>query len=127
MDASTLGLRIRKLRTVRHLTQRQLADFAGRSERWLWSLERGDGRSRLDIAAAQGIAFGLQLDVAVVLGLRPVPDGLNSLNEDDVKRRTFLFRTIGGSLGGSLVPSIRIANPELWERLARGGLSIDNR
>src|SRR5207237_9304068 len=55
------------------LSQRELADFAGRSERWVWSLERGDGHATLDLNVARSIANGLRVDVEVVLGLSALP------------------------------------------------------
>src|SRR5439155_17812450 len=73
MDARELGLRIRRLRRMRSLSQRELADFAGRSERWIWSLERGDGHATLDLNVAQRLANGLRVGVAVVLGLAAMP------------------------------------------------------
>jgi transcriptional regulator with XRE-family HTH domain len=70
----TVGQQVRRLRAIRNLTQRDLADFAGRSERWIRYLE--NDRARLDHRTARLLAGGLRVDVAVVLGLAPIPSNL---------------------------------------------------
>jgi transcriptional regulator with XRE-family HTH domain len=70
----TIGQRVRRLRVLRGLTQADLADFAGRSERWVRYLE--SDRTSLDRRTAGLLAGGLRVDVAVVLCLAPIPAGL---------------------------------------------------
>ncbi|HEY7201869.1 MAG TPA: helix-turn-helix domain-containing protein [Candidatus Dormibacteraeota bacterium] len=79
--ADTLGQRIRRLRVARGLTQGALGDFAGRSDRWIRMLEAGQGGAVLDHQTAARIAVGLRIDVAVVLGLAPVPANLGGGDE----------------------------------------------
>jgi transcriptional regulator with XRE-family HTH domain len=78
--ADALGQRVRRLRVHRGLTQQQLADFAGRTDRWIRLLEAG--QAGLDHRTAAKLAFGLRVDTAVVLGLAPMPVALG--NDDDV-------------------------------------------
>jgi hypothetical protein len=46
VSLDTVGQQVRRLRAIRNLTQRDLADFAGKSERWVRYLE--NDRARLD-------------------------------------------------------------------------------
>jgi transcriptional regulator with XRE-family HTH domain len=59
---------------LRGLTQRDLADFAGKSERWVRYLE--NDRALLDHRTARMLATGLRVDVTVVLSLSSVPSNL---------------------------------------------------
>jgi transcriptional regulator with XRE-family HTH domain len=103
MDPRELGLRIRRLRTLRGLSQRELADFAQKSERWLWSVEHADGRARLDLASAEGLALGLRVDVRVVLGLDPIPVPLSE-SGDRVR--------LGGALSALEIDPEDVPDPE---------------
>jgi transcriptional regulator with XRE-family HTH domain len=110
------GLQIRRLRVRRGLSKDELASWAGRSVRWVYDLEAG--RAPLDAERAERIALGLRVDVEVVLGLAPVPGDLDE-DHEDVKRREFLRRVIGGAVGASLIPPVDALDPEPWERLER--------
>lgn len=66
-----LGLRIQRLRARRRLGRRELAEFADRSERWVWDLEHG--RVRLDMETAERLALAFGVDSTIVLGLAPMP------------------------------------------------------
>jgi len=82
-DSLQIGERIRRLRTDRRLSQRALADFAARSERWMWNVEAG--LTTLDYTEAEGLALGLRVDVTVVLGLE----------DEQMKRREILKAGLG--------------------------------
>src|SRR5260221_673489 len=102
MDAEEIGRRVRQFRNKRSLSQRALADFAQKSDRWLWNVEHG--LTSLSTDDANRLAFGLRLDVAVLLGLAPAPPQLDAAHgsfmlnpatavdpiENGVKRRDFL-------------------------------------
>jgi transcriptional regulator with XRE-family HTH domain len=109
MDAE-LGQRIRRLRRAVGLTQKDLADFAERSERWMRGIEAG--RGRLDPETVQQLALGLRVAPAALLGL-------TAESGDDVKRREFLQRALTSAAGAALVPAVDPLDPEPWERLDR--------
>lgn len=60
-DALQLGLDLRVRRRELALTQRDLADLAGTSERFIRSLEQGKASVRLDKLTPVLIALGLEL------------------------------------------------------------------
>jgi transcriptional regulator with XRE-family HTH domain len=76
--ADTIGQRVRRLRVLRGLLQRDVADFANKSERWMRYLENDDRRARLDHQTALWMANGLRVDLAVVLALAPIPANLRA-------------------------------------------------
>lgn len=74
VSALTVGERVRRLRVLRGLAQWELAQFAGKSERWVRYLENSD--ARLDSQTAELLANGLRVGIDVVLGLVPIPASL---------------------------------------------------
>lgn len=104
LDPRKIGRRIRQLRDRRGLSQDNLADFAGRTGRWLSDVE--NGRAVPHIVEINGIALALRVDPLVVLCRAPIPtqlldqgtgtqhvkarDGEIGQDEDDVNRRQFL-------------------------------------
>ena len=60
METDDVGKTLREVRRENGLTQRQLADLAGVSERTLRDIEKGRG----------GVSFAAVVEVASVLGLR---------------------------------------------------------
>lgn len=107
------GLRIQRLRARLGLSQDDVADFAGKSSSWAWRIE--NGKARLDLATAERLALGFSVDVDVVLGRVPIPDGLPR----PVKRREFVQRAVIGAASAALLPAANPLDPEPWERLAR--------
>lgn len=112
MGSESVGLRVQRLRARLGLTQADIADFAGRSEKWVWRLE--NGRAGIDLPTAQRLADGLGVDVGVVLGLAPIPEDLASVN-----RREFVRAALTSAAGAALIPAVDPLDPEPWERLAR--------
>jgi len=78
MTTLSIGERVRRLRVLRGLAQWELAQFAGKSERWVRYLENDE--ARLDSETAQLLATGLRVNIEVVLGLAPIPARLHSLS-----------------------------------------------
>jgi transcriptional regulator with XRE-family HTH domain len=56
-----LGARVRQLRQSKRLTQEQLAERAGLSQKFVGELERGRGNPTLTTLAALGEALGVEL------------------------------------------------------------------
>src|SRR5215471_14324465 len=67
-----VGLQVRRFRAKRGLTQRQLADFAQRTERWLRNVEQG--RTAVTFEDAEKLSLGLRVDVQAVLGFAPLKE-----------------------------------------------------
>jgi DNA-binding XRE family transcriptional regulator len=99
MDAREIGNRIRKLRNQSTLTQEALADFVGKTGRWLSEVE--NGRTIPNVEDISRLAHGLRTAPAVVLCLAPAPvQGQPSIPSDrpssnegshgDVNRRNLL-------------------------------------
>lgn len=63
MTDETLGQLIRRVRKARGLTQTELADAAGISQRWVSDVERGESKMPR-IPAMHRIAVSLEIDVA---------------------------------------------------------------
>ncbi len=67
-----VGVRLRQLRLARKLTQEQLAERAGLSDKFLGELERGRGNPTLTTLAALSEALGVRLvDLLAVETDRP--------------------------------------------------------
>lgn len=67
-----VGARLRQLRLARRLTQEQLAERAGLSDKFLGELERGRGNPTLTTLAALSDALGVRLvDLLAVETDRP--------------------------------------------------------
>jgi transcriptional regulator with XRE-family HTH domain len=71
MDERAIGERIRRLRCRRRLSQEALADFAGRTGRWLSNVEQG--RATLTLRDVERLALGLRVDEAALYGYMPIP------------------------------------------------------
>lgn len=89
-----LGDQVRRLRVRRGLTQRDLGELCGRSEKWLWTIEAGTAKP--DLCDIEHLAAALRVDVATVLGLAE--------EAEDVKRRDFLHRTGEVALVAAVAP-----------------------
>jgi transcriptional regulator with XRE-family HTH domain len=64
-----MGARLRQLRQARKLTQEQLAERAGLSDKFLGEVERGRGNPTLTTLAALGDALGVRLVDLLALDL----------------------------------------------------------
>lgn len=109
-NAQVFGDRVRRYRTRLGIQQQTLADLAGHSLRWLWAIE--NGQAQPTIAAAELLAEGLRVDLEELLGL---------VEEDDVKRRQFLFSSgvlVAGMAPGNLLQGIQ-AEPVSTEHMEK--------
>lgn len=75
-SAAKISAAIRARRRSLHLTQAEVADFAGCSERAVRALERGSGSPRLDTLLAVLEALGLAIQVGNTRGEVVVVSGL---------------------------------------------------
>lgn len=82
MEELTYGLRIRQLRTNRAMSQEVLADFVGKTSRWLRDVE--SGRATPDLADIRRMSLALRYPEPVIAGWAPLG------SDPDVNRRDFL-------------------------------------
>lgn len=75
MDIAAIGPRIRRLRTLRNMTQEQLAHFALKTDRWLRNVE--SGRTVPDLDSIQRLANSLRVPIPVVTAQEPIPDAVH--------------------------------------------------
>ncbi len=120
-----VGFQVRRLRTKRGLTQRQLADFAQRTERWLRNVEQG--RTAVTFEDAERLSFGLRVDVQAVLGFATIKEEhldqrrissvpqtrADQIEDNDVNRRDFLKAGLATSalLTAPLLTALDVAGP----------------
>ena len=119
-----VGLQVRRLRVQRGLTQRQLADFAQRTERWLRNVEQG--RTAVTIEDAEKLSLGLRVDVQAVLGFAAFTNEhldqqrmslrqthTDEIEDNDVNRRDFLKAGLATSalLTAPLLTALDVAGP----------------
>lgn len=93
-----LGERIRHLRKARGLTQEQLAQAAGISDKYLSEVERG--ASKVSVEILDKIATGLNIGIQDILSL--------TSEEDRGQLESYLFRLIKGASDEQLATLHRV-------------------
>lgn len=65
-STATLGALVREARQRQGLTQAQLAERMGVTQKWVSKLERGNPRAEVQLVLDVFVALGMELDVRVV-------------------------------------------------------------
>lgn len=127
MEDPTYGIRIRQLRTRRGISQEVLADFVGKTSRWLRDVE--NGKATPSVADIGRMALALRYPEPVIAGWAPID------SHPDVNRRDFLkLGTIAATAPRAIIDdalrTTQLANPNdlslTWAEFTRKLRQLDS-